>query len=424
MQKMKRVRSSHTLQDGYKRIPISISIPSTQLVVNQGFFSRNFILYTIKVATSYKTWYISKRYSHFEQLHYKIKEKFRHLPPFPPKRFFRFCTSTINERKSKFEKYLTYLVKRTNICKYEEVIDFLLIDKSLFEIFAKNNYMISSNALNFSILNNSISKMSYGRNSTGDLNSSLVQHNLNSECSMYKDDNYFCAFVEYKIADNDNLSMNAMYNSNTSLMLFPNNEKSISMLVVEEFLRNLSEQKQHKSEIAKTFTAFLKYKNKWHQFKKDEIVKLLTGDTNVHKGDDNDNNNIIITNDDVNQSLPLKGLMYHVGDYKTNLFGSLACLDLLYKLVTYEFNPECELYVYIFRTRHFEFISEMKLAEIAKLKVKGYDDKCFYLINLFISDEKYVVPILRKFGCDDEIEKMFMNWYKTNNKNQHQSFIN
>ena len=156
------------------------------------------------------------------------------------------------------------------------------------------------------------------------------------------------------------------------------------MLVVEEFLRNLSEQKQHKSEIAKTFTAFLKYKNKWHTFKKDEIVKLLTGDNNVvvHKGTGkngnandmtNDNDNNIITNDGVNQSLQLKGLMYHVGDYKTNLFGSLACLDLLYKLVTYEFNPECEMYVYIFRTRHFDFISEMKLTEIAKLKIKGYD---------------------------------------------------
>ena len=205
---MQAVNSSHTRLDGYKKIPLTVSISSTILVRNEGFFNRNYVQYVVTLASSYKTWVVNKRYSDFENFHNLISKKFHHLPPFPPKRLFRFSNATITERRIRFERYLNYLVSKVNICKFPELIDFLNIDKETVEIFIKNNNMISS-SLNFTLLNTSISKKNSFINnkmnsSSGDLNSSFTTTNLNNSLSMYQENNYFTAFAEYKMAQNDN----------------------------------------------------------------------------------------------------------------------------------------------------------------------------------------------------------------------------
>ena len=72
---------------------------------------------------------------------------------------------------------------------------------------------------------------------------------------MYQENNYFTAFAEYKMAQNDN--------EEKETQVINLDQKSIGMSVIEEFLRNLQYQKKHKSEIVKTFTAFMKDKGKW-----------------------------------------------------------------------------------------------------------------------------------------------------------------
>ena len=119
--------------------------------------------------------------------------------------------------------------------------------------------MISS-SLNFTLLNTSISKKNSFINnkmnsSSGDLNSSFTTTNLNNSLSMYQENNYFTAFAEYKMAQNDN--------EEKETQVINLDQKSIGMSVIEEFLRNLQYQKKHKSEIVKTFTAFMKDKGKW-----------------------------------------------------------------------------------------------------------------------------------------------------------------
>ena len=48
----------------------------------------------------------------------------------------------IVERMDKFEQYLNYLIKKVNISRFPELIEFLSIDKDTIDIFIKNNNML------------------------------------------------------------------------------------------------------------------------------------------------------------------------------------------------------------------------------------------------------------------------------------------
>ena len=423
MRKMRRVNSSHTRLDGYKKIPLTVSISSTILVRNEGFFNRNYVQYVVTLASSYKTWVVNKRYSDFENFHNLISKKFHHLPPFPPKRLFRFSNATITERRTRFERYLNYLVSKVNICKFPELIDFLNIDNETVEIFIKNNHMISS-SLNFTLLNTFISKKNSFINnkmnsSSGDLNSSFTTTNLNNSLSMYQENNYFTAFAEYKMAQNDN--------EEKETQVINLDQKSIGMSVIEEFLRNLQYQKKHKSEIVKTFTAFMKDKGKWRQFSKEEIIKLYTGEYSQREINSM-NKQIIVNNKSItslsteetknsiniitNKSTPLKGLFFHIGDFNSNCFGAIACLELLCRLTNYEFNPECDLYIYLLKTRPYDYLNEMRLGEYMKLNKRKCVEMSFKIIKLLINDEKNITKIMRKLNCDEEIIEKFKTMYE------------
>lgn len=420
---MRRVNSSTTHLDGYKKIPLKVSIISTELVRNEGLFNRNFIQYIIKISSTYKTWKVQKRYSDFEDFNKKISKKFHRLPPFPPKRFFRFSNATISERRAKFERYLNFLVKKVNICKFPELIDFLNIEPEIVEIFIKNNNMISS-SLNYSLLNTSTSRKSSigGRLnlSSGDLNTSSHQI-LNNSFSIYQENNYFAAYAEYKMSQEEE------ENNNNTILLNQNNNKSVGMCVIEEFLRNLQDQKQHKSEIVKTFMGYLKDKGKWRAFKKEEIIKLYTGECSQQEINQLNTQYIIIHNNSINSlsteetknsnlsitnNRPLKGLLFHIGDYKTNSFGSIACLNFLCKLTNYEFNPECDLYINLLKTRQIEYISEMKIGEFLKLNKRNCSEMGYKIIKLLINDDKSIQRVMKKIGCDDESIIKFKQMYE------------
>ena len=146
---------------------------------------------------------------------------------------------------------------------------------------------------------------------------------------------------------------------------------------------------------------------KWPCFNKEEIAKLFTGEKT--KSSEVSLNNQSSTSDIQESEKIIKGLMYHVGEIENNVLGAQACLDFLVKLLDYEYNPECELYRYVFKTRKIDFFLEMNLHEHAKSQNVNVVNSAFKIIKMLIDEKisrKYIKMILKEESVIDK----FIRW--------------
>ena len=391
-------RNSLSLNPSKKNNSIHTRIISTKLIKN-GFFNSNFVEYIIKVKTVYKTWTINKRYSDFEKLYLLLYKKYPYLnfPSFPPKRVFRFTDNTIEERKNKFNNFLYFINHKINFYKNPEIINFFDFNSDILQIYAKNKSMInnknSQEDLNyFNMINNynGMNRVMSSNNLTENINNI---HLYDKENSFLYDDNYFVSFEEFKKNNSDFNTLN--------------------LYIIDEFLRNLDEQNEHIGEITKTFFNFMKSKNKWKTFSKNEIIKLLIGGF-ITK----DTNNIINLKNNKkdlfsSEEMPqiIRGIFFHIGNYKLNNYGSKSCMNFLLKLLDTEINPEAELYINIYKNQNIENFSLMNLPELATKNCNNFNN-CYKLIQIYIS---------QKYNNNDELNKYL---YEIGNENFVKSYKN
>ena len=379
------------------KFKINAKVMSTKLKINNGILSSNYIQYVIKVNTPYKTWYIQKRYSDFENLNYIISEYYGIDKLFPPKRFFKNSDSTIEERKKKFNNYLYFLLNNFDILKNKELIKFFKIDEEIIDLYLKNSSMISNE---YALKQNNYLSLSY-------------QKNNSSNSLKWNNDNYFILFEDF-------------HKSSEELK----DKTQIGKLVIEEFLKNLETKIENMEQIVKTFLSYMRYNNKWKKLYKEEIIELFIG-ANIKKNsiDDNiinysnqetqnsslnSNSSFIIDNNEMNPSY-VKGLFFHIGNYINNYLGSISCLNLLYDLLNIEKNPDAEYYIKIFRNCKIEYFELMYLNELSKIKNYSNEKICFNIIQIYfniINDD--IECIYKNYGIDKQFIYRFENW----NKNQ------
>ena len=172
-------------------------------------------------------------------------------------------------------------------------------------------------------------------------------------------------------------------------------------MVITEFLKNLSQDIDNKTEILSTFEDFLKKGQKWPYFSESDIIKLYVGNSNYisnskkndvkTKSNKKENGeqlllykryprkissnfeqnqklklNEILDDDDSDENISIKGIFYYIGDFDNNILLSMGCLELLTKLLDFEFNPEYDLYLRLFKNRRISDYQSMKLEEIIK----------------------------------------------------------
>ena len=379
------------------KFKINAKVMSTKLKINNGILSSNYIQYVIKVNTPYKSWYIQKRYSDFDNLNYIISEYYGIDKLFPPKRFFKNSDSTIEERKKKFNNYLYFLLNNFDILKNKELIKFFKIDEKIIDLYLKNSSMISNE---YALKQNNYLSLSY-------------QKNNSSNSLKWNNDNYFILFEDF-------------HKSSEELK----DKTQIGKLVIEEFLKNLETKIENMEQIVKTFLSYMRYNNKWKKLYKEEIIELFIG-ANIKKNsiDDNiinysnqetqnsslnSNSLFIIDNNEMNPSY-VKGLFFHIGNYINNYLGSISCLNLLYDLLNIEKNPDAEYYIKIFRNCKIEYFELMYLNELSKIKNYSNEKICFDIIQIYfniINDD--IECIYKNYGIDKQFIYRFENW----NKNQ------
>lgn len=396
-----------------KRIYINCRIEDFEIYNESKFLRSKHVNYIIEINTFYKNWTIKKRYSEFEDLNKILVTKISDLAEFPQKRLFSASEDTISERKKKFENYLNHIFKNINICIYPEILEFIKLEKDLLNLFMINNSDLE-NTSNSAIKRNNILIRNNSKSVCGD--KSFKSKSYEKE----RQSNYFTSFLDYKLNGSDKKEKIT---------------KSANMLVIEEFLRNLEFKYENKLDIIKTFENFLKSKKNWPTFKLDELSKLFYGDMDINgnrkynkeKKDENNNNlnNTLnnttnnISNKDIEnikqeKEIYLKGLIYHIGSLDENLLGAEACLEFLAKLINFEFNPECEAYIYMLKITKVDQLNNLKLIDHINNGKNNIILASFNILNAILKDDRSFNIKLKKILNDEIIIERFLVWNKSN----------
>ena len=426
-------------------------------------YNEDFIEYWVEINTDYKKWIVKKRYSDFYELNKKLSEKMPELNKlFPPKRIFKNSEKIIEERKSFFNKYLNYLFKKKNVFTLTELLDFIEIEQKIIELYLKKHTMVKQDPDNvtYKALKEHFNKMSIKSkeeksksvgekinlkmnanssvstkiNSKEEINKQLDYFNLNKinniimeSCdSIYEVDelntNYFSTLLDFEKSN-----LNYQYFDSQENKNLYNSESGT--IVIQEFLKNLSQNIDNKTDILKSFEEFLKQRQEWPHFSNADIIKLFVGngyDTNIikekkrsftslHPPNFNPStllnlkeskstifNNEINDNNDNNEEIIYKGIFHYIGEFDQNLLLSINCLNFLVKLLDNEFNPEVELYIKLFKLRRPDEFRLMKLEDIIKFNIGGVQstNNAFKILSILAEDKSK--EYIQKYFIKDE----------------------
>ena len=439
---------------------IKARILKYELVHGTGY-NEDFVEYWIEISTDYKKWVIKKRFSEFYELNKKLSTKMPELNKlFPPKRFFKTSEKISEERKLYFNKYLHYIFQNKNIFTLDELLDFIQIEQIIIELYLKKHVMVKRDPQNitYKALKQQFDKMNlrnineksksvgysqglkaYGVNSISkkinsmnEINKGQDYFNLNKinksimeSCdSVYEveelNTNYYSTLLDFEQSNLQNL-----YNKETGT------------LVIQEFLKNLSQDIENKTDIVKFFEEFLKDRQEWPKFSNSDIIKLFVGnnnDINIIRGKKRSFNAEYFPNflekiksqnlekrksskfndylgqlnegdyDDNNQfdNCIYKGLFHYIGEFDKNLMLSISCLNFLVRLLDNEFNPEVEIYLKLFKSRKVTDYLLMRLEEIIKYNKGGVQSANNALKILSILTEDKSKEYVTKYFVKDE----------------------
>lgn len=153
--------------------------------------------------------------------------------------------------------------------------------------------------------------------------------------------------------------------------------------IIENFLVDLEDKTEEKYSTIRDFWEFLQKQKQWPKFKREELLKLMFGNGSK-----------------------LRGVLFHCGNIEENDLGAEQCLHFLANLLTFEYNPDCEVYISIVKMAKLEHINSINLK--SHLQIKKNQKDCFTVINVLINDDKGIT--LQKLVEDENIEQQFLIW--------------
>ena len=296
-----------------KLIKINAKVTGKKLI-NNGKYTE----YNIFISTEFNDWNIQKRYSEFDALNQSLIKKIPEIGQyFPPKRFFKNSEDTMNERIQYFNTYLHKLFNNYDIFLFDEVIDFICIDKKILELAIAKHTMGNTNKENeplYDSVKKSIQHLTKNEKpSSFDGNDSKKSIDLldgktksiENGTKESKDSNISSNLnINKEINAKNNENLNKKKNSNnfedfeensknyfSNLLEYENSKKSSEDIsgespynkIIEEFLKNLNQKNDNKTAIITSFEEFLKKENAFNKFNKEQIIKLFIGIKNFKK---------------------------------------------------------------------------------------------------------------------------------------------
>lgn len=270
------------------------------------------------------------------------------LPQFPTKIYWNKNSEiNVQKRAMNLQKYLNELLSHDINSVKDCVFDFIEIEDEV--------YYILQTTQSFSSPKRCSNHSSFG--------------NESSLSSRYKS---LSTFHE---------SCVSQYNLYSNLLKY-NNKKSDDnkgrVLVIQEFLQNLEDNKENQGEIVRAFQNFYD-ENNYAQFSFKEIAMLFKGINSKHQ--------LRHFNEDINSIKPINGLLYHIGNYRQNILGSIACLELLINVLNCDKNYDYERYIQVIKSIDTEYLSMIKCKEIVKASNRQLSKLGHQLCRIFYSNQ-------------------------------------
>ena len=237
-------------------------------LIHQSGFHHDYIEYYLQMETDYLKWSLKKRYEDFNKFNTKLIELIPELKKFfPPKRLFKSSDKTVSERIKLFNKYLNYLFCNINIFLIDDIMDFISLKKEIVELFIKKYNMLRINEDNYVL--KSLKKACEKIKKKEELKKEkerIKRNNFNSINIEKQIDNYYEAILDYEIKRQNGFDWDEQKD------VTPN------LIVIKEFLNNLSEKLENNTEILQSFEKFLNKGAKWTKLSSKEIKILYIGE--------------------------------------------------------------------------------------------------------------------------------------------------
>ena len=148
----KRETTSMPKINNSKYYRIKAAIINNQIIHKRGI-NKDYVEYDLRIITDYGKWTIKKRYRDFLILNKTLKNIFPKTKKiFPCKSLFKTSRKTIHERISGFNEYLNYILNKINIFLYREIINFILLDKEILDLFIKKYKMLQIDENNLTLI--------------------------------------------------------------------------------------------------------------------------------------------------------------------------------------------------------------------------------------------------------------------------------
>ena len=420
---------------------LKANIIGSKLIHKSGFYN-DYVEYYVQIETDYAKWSLKKRYEDFYKLHTKLELIIPEMKNrFPQKRFFKSSDKTVRERIKSFNDYLSYLCCNINIFLSEEILNFIEIKKDIIQLFLNKYNMLNIDEENEVLIS---IKKSYNKiqqkeekqlieKRPRDNYKNYINISLNKDLS--KIDNYYESILQYET------KRQSGFDWDEPAYLTP------KLIVIKEFLINLSEKFENNIDILNTFEKFLNRGNKWIHLSQDEIKILFIGEegNNSVKNEVKDFFNNIDKNKKkkiasdfkfhsfieflekqedfniktseiedyytLNYDNKINGLFHVIGSYKNNIILSVGAMNLLDKLIDTEYNPDADIYITEFKSCDIKYYSMLNLNNIIKYNIGGNKNnmKAMKLMKLIFSDnnmEKYKRILMK----DDVVFKQYINY--------------
>ena len=263
---------------------LKANIVGSKLIHKSGFLN-DYVEYYIQIETDYTKWQLKKKYEDF----YKFNSKLEIIIPeiknfFPQKRLFKTSDKTVRERIRCFNDYLSYICCNINIFLNDDIINFFEIKKEIVQLFLNKYEMLNSNEEDEVLIS---LKKAYKKikqkeekqlmekrqrdnykNHINSINSIKIENNLS------KINNYYESILQYETKRQQGFDWDE-----------PTYVTPV-LIVIKEFLINLSENFENNSDILLMFEKFLNKGNKWIHLTNNEIRVLFIGQegtNNVNK---------------------------------------------------------------------------------------------------------------------------------------------
>ena len=236
---------------------LKANIVGSKLIHKSGFLN-DYVEYYIQIETDYTKWQLKKKYEDF----YKFNSKLEIIIPeiknfFPQKRLFKTSDKTVRERIRCFNDYLSYICCNINIFLNDDIINFFEIKKEIVQLFLNKYEMLNSNEEDEVLIS---LKKAYKKikqkeekqlmekrqrdNYQNHINSIKIENNLS------KINNYYESILQYETKRQQGFDWDE-----------PTYVTPI-LIVIKEFLINLSENFENNSDILLMFEKFLNKGNK------------------------------------------------------------------------------------------------------------------------------------------------------------------